>query len=97
MAVTWDIDIQVKDVPSRDVTIVGTRTDDSTDPPTVWSKSLEGKLDPAGKIANQGPADYAATLKDLYEREVKSEGDVAAFLGDAKAALVAALSAKEIP
>ena len=92
MAITWDVQIDVIDIPSSMVSVIATRTDDGVAPPDVKTYSvLNAIIDTT--------AQKTALLNfiwDQHQAALAKQAQVNAIVSELEAAAKANLEAREI-
>lgn len=96
MAVTWAVKIEVIDLSTRAVRVVGTRTDDALPAETgVTRYSVEGTYDTENHTPAELKQSFADALWDKHLFDAARASQVDAIKTQAEAALVTELESRE--
>lgn len=97
MAITWVVKIKVVDLARKEASVTATRTDDSVDPPKVFTKTIKSVLvDTTVKPLVQIRANVIDMIWADYQEKVEAEQGAAALLEGWESVLESDLDAKEI-
>lgn len=93
MAITWDVQIEVLDLPTRKIRVTATRTDDVLLETRTYA--VIGKYDTAVNTKQEILDHYTDAVWGEYQRELLKESRISTLIEDSETALKTALEARE--